>query len=119
MALELDNKTLAKKSEGEVLDLLSGADDCMLVKAGETFTGTIMYFIVHTKGTITALKAKDTLETELITGVTEGMKNIAGVDLEVGTIITPGKYKKGANFKSVTTGTATIFVYYKYTISRA
>ena len=33
--------------------------------------------------------------------------------------ITPGKYSKGANFSSVTSGTAVAMVYYKYTIDRS
>lgn len=116
MALELANRSLGKKSETEALDVIAGSDDCMLVRAGETLTATIMMIVVHTAGTITALKAADTLGTELITGVTPGMKNIAGVSLGIGTIITPGKYSKGANFSSITTGTASVMVYYKYTI---
>lgn len=120
MALTLKpSKIVTRKSESESLDLMTGADDSIYVKPGETFTGNIVYFVVETEGTVTNIIANDTDSTDIVAGgLVEGYKNINGRNLAVGSIITSGKYNLGCNFKSVTTGTAGVVVYYKYTISQ-
>jgi hypothetical protein len=117
MALELVNNSLARKSESEALDLISGADDVKLIKAGETFVGTILGIVVNGTGTITQVLAADTLGTDIVAGgaSAQGYLNIDGVDLAVGSFIKAGKYSKGANWTSVTAGTASVYAYYKYT----
>jgi len=119
MALEIVNKSIAKKSETESLDLISGSDDFKLLKAGETFVGNIVAVVINTGGTITQVLANDTLGTDIVAGgaTAEGYLNIDGVDLSVGSFLKAGKYSKGANWTSVTTGTATAYVYYKYSIN--
>lgn len=117
MALELANTSLGRKAEAEALDLISGADDNKLIKAGETFVGTIMGFVVQTTGTVEVVLAADASSTDIVGGgaTAEGFLNIAGVDLTVGAFYKAGKYSKGSNWKSITAGTASIIVYYKYT----
>ena len=119
MALELNNKSLGSKSQSESLDTMAGSDDSMFLRVGKTFTGTITKIIILTAGTLTSIKANDTLETEILTGTAEGFKNLDGITIPVGTVITPGKYLKGANIKAVSTGTAEVMVHYKYTIDRS
>lgn len=116
MALTLNNKSLGRKSESEALDILAGSDDSIHVKAGETFVGKIIGIVIDTAGTITQILANDTAGTDITAGgLVEGYKNINGATLGQGKLITAGKYDKGANIKSVTMGTATATVYYKYT----
>ncbi len=119
MALELNNKSLGNKSQSESLDILAGSDDSILLQAGQTFQGTITKIVILTAGTLTALLAEDTSNTDILTGTTEGFKNLNGVTIPEEAVITPGKYSKGANFSSVTSGTAVAMVYYKYTIDRS
>jgi len=122
MALELNNKSLGKKSESEALDIIAGSDDSMHIKPSETFAGTIVAIVVDTPGTIISILAGDKSSTEIIgagTGMQEGFKNLDGAELSSGKFITSGKYLAGANIKSVTTGTASVTVYYKYTIDRS
>lgn len=117
MALTFKNTRLSKRTIEESLDWMSGADDCIYLKAGETFTGNIVGIVIDTAGTLTALVANDTAATDIITGTGQGYKNINGVTIGSGIVITAGKYDKGSNFTTVTSGTATAMVYYKYTIS--
>jgi hypothetical protein len=120
MALELNNKSLARKAEAEALDIIAGADDSIHVKAGDTFVGTILAIVIDTPGTITQILAGDSSSTDITAGgLVEGYKNINGETLGAGKFITAGKYLGGANLKSVTTGTATATVYYKYTLDRS
>jgi len=119
MALELNSKSLGKKSESESLDIMAGSDDSMYLKAAETFSGTIIKIVITVAGTLTSIKANDESETEILTGTDQGFKNLDGVTIPVGTVITSGKYLKGANIKSVTSGTAEAVIYYKYTIDRS
>lgn len=118
MALELNNKSLGRKSQTESGDILAGSDDCILLRAGETFTGTIIKIVILTAGTLTSIKANDTLNTEILTGVAEGFKNLNGVTIPVNAVITSGKYKDGANISEVISGTAVAMVHYNYTIDR-
>jgi hypothetical protein len=121
MALELNNKSLAKKSESEALDVISGSDDNRLIKPGTTFAGTIVALVVQTAGTITNVLAADTDDTDIVGAGAgaEGYLNIDGEDLPVGAFLNAGKYSKGANYTSVTTGTASVMAYYKYTQDRS
>jgi hypothetical protein len=121
MALELGNSSLGHKSDAEALDIISGADDVKILKASETFVGTIIAIVINTAGTLTEVLAADTLGTDILAGgaLAEGYLNADGVDLSAGVFIKPGKYSKGANYTSVTTGTATALVYYKYSIDRS
>lgn len=120
MALELNNTAQSKKSAAEANDIISGADGMKLLKAGETFVGTILAVVINSIGTLTEVLAADTLNTDITAGgaTAEGYLNIDGEDLSPGAFIPAGKYSKGANFTSVTTGTATALVYYKMTIAR-
>tara|TARA_R110000824_G_scaffold39284_2_gene118953 strand:+ start:106 stop:468 length:363 start_codon:yes stop_codon:yes gene_type:complete len=118
MALELNNKSLGSKAQSESLDILSGSDDSINLNTTETFAGTIIKIVITTAGTLTSILANDTLQTEILTGTAEGFKNLNGITIPIGTVITPGKYSKGANISSVTTGTATAMVHYKYTLNR-
>lgn len=115
MALELASGSLAVKSTPESLDLISGADDNKLIQAGETFVGTIMGFVVQDAGTITEVLAADTDGTDIVGAGGQGYLNITGTDLVSGAFFAAGKYSGGANYTSLTTGTASVIVYYKYT----
>ena len=115
MALELSNTSLARKSEAEALDIISGADDQQVVKAGETFTGTILAFVVANAGTVGEVLVADTSNTDIVGSGAEGYLNISGLSLPSGAFFKAGKYSKGANWVSITAGTADIIAYYKYT----
>jgi hypothetical protein len=121
MPLTLANKSLGKKAESEALDIISGSDDNKLIKAGETFAGTIVAFVVNSTGTVANVIAQDTDSTDIIAGgeTDEGFLNIDGVDLAVGAFFQAGKYDKGSNYSSITTGTASVIAYYKYDIDRS
>ena len=45
--------------------------------------------------------------------------DIDGIDLAIGSFFQAGKYSIGANYKSITTGTASVIAYYKYDIDRS
>lgn len=121
MPLELANTSLGKKSESEALDIMSGADDQKLIKAGETFAANIVAFVVNGTGTVANVLANDSTNTDIVAGgsANEGFLNIDGVDLAVGAFFQAGKYSKGANYSSITTGTASVIAYYKYEIDRS
>ena len=121
MALELANTSLGKKATEEALEIMAGADDQKLLKAGEDFTGTILAFVINTAGTVAAVLAEDTSNTDIVGAGAgaEGYLNISGVDLAVGSFFAAGKYSKGANWNNVESGTAEIIVYYKYSIDRS
>lgn len=119
MALELNNTQPSKKSETEAADIIAGADDQRLIQAGETFAANIVAFVVNGKGTVTNVLANDTSSTDVVGAGAgaEGYLNISGVDLEPGAFFAAGKYSKGDTFTSITTGTASVIAYYKYTLT--
>ena len=100
---------------------MSGADDQKLIKPGETFAGNIVAFVVNGVGTVVNVLANDTLQTDIVGGgsANEGFLNIDGIDLAIGSFFKAGKYSIGANYKSITTGTASVIAYYKYDIDRS
>lgn len=119
MALELLDGIPGRRSEPEAADLIAGADDSMLVGAGETLDGVaqnidILAFVVNSKGTVTSLIANDGNNTEVAgAGLTKGSKNLIA-DLEIGAFMQAGKYKNGRSWNKLVTGTASVIAYYSY-----
>ena len=124
MALELDDKSPGKRDQTEAADLIAGADDSMLIRAGQTLDGVaqklaIVAFVVNLKGTVASLIANDGNNTEVAgAGLTKGSKNIATIDLEVGTFMQAGKYANSRTWNKLVTGTAEVIAYYNYIPSR-
>ena len=87
MALELQDNVPGKRSETESLALLAGSHDCMLIDAGETLDGLdqnirIISLTVNETAVLSSLIADDQLPlgTEVLTGVTKGLKNLNGMN---------------------------------------
>ncbi len=125
MALILNDKSPSSRTQTESGDLIAGADDCMLIGVGETIDAvanniSILAFVVNSAGTVTSLLANDGNNTNVAgAGLTKGSKNIIS-DLSIGTFMQAGKYALGNNWNGITTGTASVIIYYKYiTSSRA
>ena len=121
MALTLIDNTPGKKSERDSLDIISGCDDCILIRAGETFDGVaqranILALVVNDTAVIGNLIARDAAATDVVGGgLVLGYKNIDSQTLSVGAYIQAGKYKEGGiGWSSVTVTSGSVWAYYKY-----
>jgi len=118
MALELNTNSLGKKTENESLDLLTGSMDCAIVKAGETVNDgrEIISIVVNEDAVLSSLVAptKEGADEEVLTGVTEGLKNFDGVTLKSGMVITPGNYNLGRYYSEIGVTSGSVMIYYNY-----
>lgn len=118
MALELQKDSLGKKAENESLDLMSGSMDCAIVKAGEIINDgrRITAIVINEDAVLSSLKAptKDGVGEEVVSGVTEGLKNFAGTTLKSGMFISPGNYSVGRYYSEVAVTSGSIMIYYNY-----
>lgn len=113
MALDIVTDSLGKNTELESLENMAGSTDCALVKTGETFSaGNITSIVINEDAVLSSLKSPN--ETELLTGVSQGLKNFNGATLKSGLFISAGKYNKGRYYSSVTVTSGSIMVYYNY-----
>jgi len=127
MALQLENYTPGKKSQTESLDMMSGSDDSVLIRAGETLDGDtqdlrIVALVVNEDAVIGNLIADDRTAdqagdpgTDVVAGgLVKGFKNIDGQTLTAGTFIPAGKYYKSRTWRSVTVTSGSVVAYYNY-----
>ena len=113
MAIDINKNDLGKKAEVESLDNLGGSMDSALVKTGETFAaGHIVSIVVNEDAVLSSLLSPN--GTELLTGVTEGLKNFDSAPLSAGMFISAGKNNKGRYYSSVGVASGSIMVYYNY-----
>ena len=120
MALTLGDKNSGKRAESEALDIIAGADDCILVRATETFSdGNIVALVINDDAVIGNLIANDTDSTDVVAGgLVKGFKNIDGQTLKSGAFLSAGKYLKSRSWSSVTVTSGSVLAYYNYEINR-
>jgi len=120
MALDLLDVTPGNKSESTAMDIVAGADDCILIRATETLDGVtqslnIVALVINDDAVIGNLIARDGNATDVVAGgLVRGYKNIDSQTLKTGMYIVPGKYKKGTGFQSVTVTSGSVLAYVKY-----
>jgi hypothetical protein len=120
MALTLMSKSGGRRDQNEALDLIAGADDCILIRATETFNDArTIALVVNEDAVIGNLIADDVAGTDVVAGgLVQGYKNIDSQTLKSGAFIPAGRYRNSRSWTSVTVTSGSVWAYIKYDYDR-
>lgn len=127
MALQLQKYTTGKRSQTDSLDLIAGAHDSILIRAGETLDGidqglSIVALVINEDAVIGSLIADDRKSGQTVSAGTDvvagglaiGFKNIDSQTLTAGTFIPAGNYYRSRAWTKVVVTSGSVKAYYNY-----